>query len=694
MSRRLFDPGVRCSTLVELLRWRALHQADRRAYTFLVDGEAEEVHLTYQELDRQARAIGARLQSLEVAGECLLLLHPPGLAYIAAFFGCLYAGGIAVPSYPPRLNRPDPRLQAIVADAQATVTLTNTHILSNVERRFAHTPDLADLRWLDTDGVSSDLAEEWQEPAISEDSLAFLQYTSGSTAAPKGVMVSHSDLLHNSALIHQCFEHTPESRGVIWLPPYHDMGLIGGILQPLYGGFPVILMSPVAFLQRPLRWLQAISRYRATTSGGPNFAYDLCVSKTTPEQRVALDLSSWDVAFNGAEPIRPATLERFEAAFEPCGFRREAFYPCYGLAETTLIVSGGEKAARPVVQRFKAAELERKRVVEASTEDDGIQMLVGCGQTLTDQKIVIADPETLTQWPPDHVGEIWVSGPSVTQGYWNRPKETEDTFRAYLADTGEGPFLRTGDLGFSRGGELFITGRLKDLIIIRGRNYYPQDIELTVEQSHYALQPACGAAFSVDVAGEERLVVVHEVKRRHRKADADEVARVIRQAVAEEHELRVYAVVLIRPMSIPRTSSGKIQRYVCRTKFLEDSLNVVGSSTLDALPADVPAAQPEESFIHKALMAVSEPPARCSLLTVYLQEQVARVLRLPPSQVNAQQTLGALGLNLSKAAELQHKVEAGLGMVLPAINSLRVLSISQLASRMLVELAIPPESSD
>jgi acyl-CoA synthetase (AMP-forming)/AMP-acid ligase II len=660
---------------------RALHQPHECAYTFLVDGETEEVSLTYGELDRQARAIAARLQSVGADGARVLLLYPPGLEYIAAFFGCLYAGMVAVPSYPPRLSRPAPRLQAIVADAEATVALTTTRILSNVERRFAHTPELEALRWLATD----DPAEDWRDPEVESDTLAFLQYTSGSTAAPKGVMVSHGNLLHNSALIHQCFEHTPHSRGMVWLPPYHDMGLIGGILQPLYGGFPVVLMSPVAFLQAPLRWLQAISRHRATASGGPNFAYDLCVQRITPEQRETLDLSTWEVAFNGAEPVRHETMERFTAAFEPCGFRREAFYPCYGLAEATLIVSGGLKADPPVAYAVRGSALGGNRVVAAIEEGEGGRMLVGCGQTLPGQKIVIADPETLTRRPPDRVGEIWVSGPSVAQGYWNKSEETGHTFRAHLADTGEGPFLRTGDLGFLKDGELFVTGRIKDLIIIRGRNHYPQDIELAVEQSHPALQPGSGAAFSVDLDGEERLVVVQELKRVHRNADADEVTQAIRQAVAEEHELQVYAVTLIRPMSLPKTSSGKIQRHVCRRQFLEGSLKVIGSSILDAVPDGVPPSQIKESFIRKALMAVSEPAARRSLLTLYLQEQAARVLCIAPSQVDTQQPLGTLGLAPSMAVEMKREIEIGLGVVLPMVDLLQGPSISQLTSQILEE---------
>jgi len=575
------ETGYKLSSLVDLLNYRAQNQSKSTAYTFLQDGETEAFRLTYKELAQQARAIACQLQMAPTVSRALLL-YPPGLEFIAAFFGCLYAGVVAVPAYPPRPNQNLSRLQAIVASSQATVALTTTSLLGNIDC-FAQNPDLAQLHWIATDQIASELAEAWQEPELSSDQIAFLQYTSGSTGKPKGVMVSHGNLLHNCALIHHCFEDTPNSIGVSWLPPYHDMGLIGGVLQPLYVGAPMILMSPVAFLQKPVRWLQAISHYKATTSGGPNFAYDLCVRKIKPEQWASLDLSSWEVAFTGAEPIRAQTLEQFAATFTECGFRREAFQPCYGMAETTLIVSGGLKTALPIVRQVEGTALSQNRVVTAAREHKDTQVIVGVGRSWLDQKIVIVDPDSLTVCPNDRVGEIWVSGPSVAQGYWNRSVETKQTFHAYLAATGVseavrslGPFLRTGDLGFLQDGELFITGRLKDLIIIRGQNHYPQDIELTVEKSHPALRPGCGAAFAVEVKGEERLVVVQEVERSYlRNLDVKEVVGNIRQAVTAQHALLLYATVLVKTGSIPKTSSGKIQRHACRSGFLTGSLNVV-----------------------------------------------------------------------------------------------------------------------
>ncbi|HET9917909.1 MAG TPA: fatty acyl-AMP ligase [Candidatus Binatia bacterium] len=592
------QPIIESTTLIELLRRRALRQPDHRAYTYLLDGEIEAGHLTYAALDGQARAIAALLQSYGARGERALLLYPTGLEFVAAFFGCLYAGVIAVPLPPPNPAQPQrtlPRLLAITNDAGPSLALTTSSIAAKMDRLFVRAPELQALRWLVTDNATSSPADEWREPAASSATLALLQYTSGSTAVPKGVMVSHGNLLHNSAYLTQALELTPDSVSVTWLPAFHDMGLSNGIIQPLYTGGRCFLMPPQAFLQWPVRWLQAISRYHATVSGGPNFAYEMCVRRITPEQRKTLDLSSWVAAYNGAEPIRAETLKRFAECFAPYGFRPNFSYPCYGLAESTLIVSGGLLRDEPKLCTTRAASLEKNRVVEDLEQNRNARTFVGCGRAQLNTRIVIADPESLTQCARDEVGEIWVSSPSVAQGYWNRPEETERSFLAYLADSGDGPFLRTGDLGFLKDGELFVTGRLKDLIIIGGRNLYPHDIELTVEQSHPAIRLGCCAAFSVDVAGEERLIVAAEVERRYQPAardpqdgaarsdpkvrpllDVEALVRCIRRAVAEEHDVRVYKVVLLRAGRIPKTPSGKVQRRACQASFLDGTLDRLG----------------------------------------------------------------------------------------------------------------------
>lgn len=577
-QERIFSMGAEYETFVDLLRWRVRHTPKQRAYTFLVDGDADAVHLTYEELDCQAQAIGARLQSMGAAGERALLLYPPGLDYIAAFFGCLYAGVIAVPAYPPQRKRTLPRLQTILENSQSRFALTTAQIHAHVQRLCSQDPGLDNLltpHWIVTEMLTGKGETDWRMPEIDGGTLAFLQYTSGSTGMPKGVMVSHGNLLDNERMIAQAFDHTERTIVCGWLPLYHDMGLIGNVLQPLYLGVPCVLMSPIHFLQQPFRWLAAISRYRATTSGGPNFAYDLCVRHTTPEQRASLDLSCWTVAFNGAEPIHPGTLERFTHAFSGSGFRREALYPCYGLAEATLLVSGGNSTIPPVLRTIQKAELQQHRVLTSTETHEETQTLVGCGHARLEQQICIVNPESLRTCPAGHVGEVWVKGPSIAQGYWNRPEETAQTFEGYTSDTSEGPFLRTGDLGFVQDDELFITGRLKDLIIIRGRNHYPHDIELTAQGSHPSLRPEGGAAFSVELDDDEQLVVVHEVEARRSSFDGEAVIAAILQQVAEQHEVQVYAVVLIKPGTLPKTSSGKVQRHRCRSQFLARELSEV-----------------------------------------------------------------------------------------------------------------------
>ncbi len=586
-------PPGELTDLIAILRWRAQHQPDQPAYTFLLDGESEEATLTYAQLDHRARAIAARLQAMGVTdGRRALLVYQPGLDYVTAFLGCLYAGAVAVPAYPPdpfRMERTFPRFHAIVTDSAATAVLTTAMVLEFAGELFDEHPDLRPLQRLATDEIPDPEADAWQPPAISGSTLAFLQYTSGSTAQPKGVMLTHDNLLANLAMIRESFGITPADVGVIWLPPYHDMGLIGGILQPLYAGFSMVLMSPLDFLQRPLRWLRAITRYRATVSGGPNFAYDLCARKVTEAQKTTLDLSTWQVAFNGAEPVRRETLERFSAAFAGCGFRPEAFYPCYGLAEGTLIVSGGRRGQGARYTRVQAPALGQGQAVPAAEDDPDGQWAVSCGTALGEEQILIVDPETRQPLPDGQVGEVWVSGPNVAVGYWDRPQETAETFHAAPADELSPAsgirFLRTGDLGFIQGGELFIAGRIKDLIIIDGQNHYPQDIELTVEKSHPALRPGCAAAFPITVDGEERLAVAVEVAKGMRPAqdgqavsddalNPDALRAAIRRAVTAGHDLRVHTVALLKPGSIPKTSSGKIQRHACRQGLLTGTLDL------------------------------------------------------------------------------------------------------------------------
>lgn len=649
----------RFSTLVELLEHRASEQTEQLLYTFLDEAEsAAPATMTYGELDRRARRIGASLQALAARGERVVLLYPPGLEYIAGFFGALYAGLIAVPAYPPdpaRLERTLPRLRAIIEDAGATMVLTTSFIRSMADFLFEQAPDLTRLRWVATDALPEDAESAWERPRVDAGSPAFLQYTSGSTGAPKGVMVGHDNLLHNVELIAHAFRVRPGSVGVIWLPPYHDMGLIGGILEPLAAAFPTVLMSPLSFLKRPLRWLEAVSRHRATISGGPNFAFDLCVRKSTPEERSALDLSSWEVAFCGAEPVRPETLDRFAEAFAPAGFRRGAFYPCYGLAEGTLIVSGGQAGEEPILCALDAAALEQNRV-EASRPGAGAappaaRTLVGCGRALLDQEMLVVDPGSLTRCPPGAVGEIWVRGPSVARGYWQKPDETAEAFHAHLAG-GEGPYLRTGDLGFLREGQLFVTGRSKDIIILRGRNHYPQDLEATIGACHPAVRAGCTAAFSVEAEGEERLVVVQEVDLR-KGADLDEVAATIRREVARSHEIELHAVALLAPGAIHKTTSGKIQRRACKAAFAEGRLGA-------------------EKVV---LFGGSDRK-----LEDYLLAQLSDLLCAPRGELDLEQRLSSLGVDSLTAIELKSRIERDLGVAVPVGRLLAGASLRELTA--------------
>ncbi len=550
------------TNLIDVLRYWAEQVPEQRAFCF-TDGEQEEQWLNYAQLDAKARAIGARLQSLGMQGERALLLYGPGLDFVTGFLGCLYAGMVAIPAYPPRKNRNTSRIQAISDDAGAKVALTVSDVADRVENLLDDTPRLRDLTWLATDTIDPAQATDFRPTPLAADKLAVLQYTSGSTGTPKGVMLTHGNIMANLRMITQAFEPGRDALGVFWLPTYHDMGLVGGVLLPISIGRTSVLMSPVTFLQKPIRWLRAISKYGATISGGPNFAYDLCVEKVTPEQMAELDLSAWQLAFNGAEPVRAETLENFARKFASVGFKPEAFYPCYGMAETTLIVSGGKKSELPVQRSFDGASLDQGAVVNVEPGMQGARSLVSCGRVIPDGEIVIVDPETGRELQADGIGEIWIRSSSVGQGYLNKPQITEDTFHAYLTNPKRGPYLRTGDLGFLFDGELFVTGRLKDMIIVRGVNRYPQDIEATVEKSSDRLRATASAAFAVEYEGRERLVIVSEVIR-GKNENWDDVIKAIRREVTAEHELPPDAVFLVRHGSIPKTSSGKLQRHACR----------------------------------------------------------------------------------------------------------------------------------
>jgi len=671
-----------CPTIFHILRWRAEHQPQRRAYTYLRDGEADAADLTYGELDRRARAIAVAVGQRTRPGDRALLLYPSGLEFVAAFLGCLYAAVTAVPAYQPnpRLERTLTRLRAITADARPAVVLTTASLLSAASGLTASDPVLSKATWLATDAEAGDAGNFRDEAAIDQGTLAFLQYTSGSTSTPRGVMVTHGNLMHNERQLQRAVSLTEDSVNVSWLPLFHDMGLIGAVLQALYTGFPCVLMSPTAFIQRPIRWLQAISRYRGTVSLAPDFAYAMCIRQINEAERATLDLSSWTAALNGAEPVRPDTLEDFAAAFGPCGLRREALFPCYGLAESTLMVSGGPILGGPVVLRAQEDPLRRGTV--AVTENEG-RPLASSGQVVPGSRVVIADPQTRARCPAGQIGEIWLAGPSVAAGYWESPAATEATFSARLAGPDEGPFLRTGDLGFLRDEQLFITSRLTDLIIIRGSNHAPQDIERTAQDSHSALRPGCGIAFTIEDGGDARLVVVHEVRLNRLGVDCEEVATAVRQAVTEEHGLDVYAVVLLKPGALPKTSSGKPQRRACRSQFLVGELRQIGQSVRQ--PAAAPADEMAADRLLPALVS-AEPPSRLPMLATFLRQQIAASVGGNADQVDVSQPFAALGLDSFKLLQLKERVESELAVTIPLERFLDYPTPAELAVPLLADL--------
>lgn len=590
MSIHLTQTEIQASTLVDIVRWRAVQQPFQLAYTFLEykNERCQEKTFTYKELDRQARSIGAMLERMNAFQKPVLLLFHSGLDYVAAFFGCLYAGAIAVPAYPPRHSRSVDRIQSILEDAQPELILTTGARVTGIQQWLTTTPALAVPPVISIDTLDVAQAALWKEPELSADHLALLQYTSGSTSNPRGVMVSHSNIMHNAAAIQQYtgydIANCTSAVCISWLPIYHDMGLIANILEPAYVGYPVIFMDPVQFLQFPMRWLYAISHYRGTISYAPDFAYNQCIRRVKPQDIAALDLSSWQLAINGSETIRSETLDHFTDVFQACGFQRKAFKPSYGLAEGTLVVTSQRIHAYPVERTFDKQMLEKNKVATVAPDSPHSQKLISSGIPPADMTLVIVRPEKKHRCLPDEIGEIWLQSKSITQGYWHRPEETEQVFRVHLQDCEDGPFLRTGDLGFLHEGYLYVTGRIKDLIIINGRNHYPQDIELTVEKSHPAIRPACCVAFPIEHEGKENLVVMAEIDPRYRSQpdstrvaslpDPQDLIKSIRQQVAEEHDVHIYKVVLLAMGEVLKTSSGKIQRRACRTRYLANELKL------------------------------------------------------------------------------------------------------------------------
>lgn len=600
----MITQGSQCRTVVDLLRLRADIAPNRAAYTYLTGGEAEERTLTWHDVDVRARALAAWLGSISGGGERMVLLFPSGLEFVTAFFGCLYAGAVAVPAYPLdplRLERTRARLRFMLDDCRPSRVLATTAYRDAVLSMFDDRRYFDRFEWGLVDTVADDLAPAWRPPEIEGRTLAIIQYTSGSIASPKGVLVSHRNVLANEAMIVGAHGYDMETTFVSWVPLAHDWGLINSVVQPAYSGGQSVLMSTDAFLEKPVRWLRAVSSRPAVSSGGPNFAYDLCLRRIAPEECVGLDLAGWRWAGVSAGPVRSETLAAFSSAFRPFGFAASAFYSGYGLAEATLLVADSERFQVPRVLTVDRMSLQKGQIVQRVAVDPSTtQSFTTCGTPPVVERVRIVDPETGAVRPDDQVGEVWVAGDNVADGYWNRPEESERTFGGITAE-GDGPFLRTGDLGFFHQGELYICGRLKDLIIIRGRNIYPHDIELTAEHSHPAARPGGSVAFAIDAEADERLVVVQERRPAAPGGSGHdaEIADAIRTAIVRVHGL-VADVVLVEPGTIRKTSSGKLQRNACREAFIARELDIRYHRTGNT---EVPTVDPRTST-EAALLAI------------------------------------------------------------------------------------------
>ncbi len=646
-------------TFVQILEAHAANISDKRAFAFMKDSNSDFVEeLSYGALREQARRVAAALRAEGVKNEMpVVLLFPPGLEFIGALFGCFYAGAIAVPATDPyRLNRTQTRLTSICRDAGVSIGLTTASVLP----QLAAQTELNSIKWLAVDALDHTHASDVEPLRLTAGSIAVIQYTSGSTSQPKGVALTHRNLIHNQQFIKEAVGQTERSTFAGWLPPYHDMGLIGLILHPVYLGAQSLLMSTMSFLRHPFRWLELMSRYRATATAAPNFAFDLCVERTTESQRQTLDLSCLEGVVNGAEPVRQETLDRFSNAFASCGFKREAFYPSYGLGEATLLVSGRRQAGDSGECWIDVHELQEGRATEADPHENGSRAVVSCGRPANGLEVLIVDPRTRKTCADGNVGEIWVSGDGVGVGYWNNPQQSTRTFRARLRSDSKRKFLRTGDLAFMREGELFVTGRWSDLIIVRGRNIHPEDVERTAETSHPGVLAHAGAAFSIDTGGGERICLVQEVRSGSPYA---EIATALRQQIANEHEVELYSVVLVRPNQIPRTSSGKIRRKACREALAAGALRERFRSDLDR---------------HAELAPVSQI--------------LSDLLHVSAADLGPDQNIVSLGLDSLKAVQLQQSLEEQYGVNFQ-MSDLFGASIQEIVERLSGQIEKRPAAS-
>ena len=637
-------------TIIERLQELAKERPDEIVYRYIEDEKNPPITLTYAEVDREARKIASSLLKNCRPGDRALMLYPAGLEFVTAFYGCLYAGLVAVPAYPPRKNQKITRLKSIISDADAAVVMTSVKAAQVSKPLFDADETLTALQWLESDSPSLPETDEARvdeaAAALKPEHIAFLQYTSGSTGNPKGVMVSHANLLSNMEVIYTSCGYTKETIGVSWLPHFHDMGLMAGVVQPIYSGTEVTFMAPAYFLQKPIRWIEMIDRYKATAIAGPNFAYELCVEKIADADLQGLDMSTLKLALNGAEPVHAETLKKFSEKFAQCGFDAKAHFPSYGMAETTLLLTSGNPDEAAKILTIDSYDIQEGTITVKEKRDASTQEMVSSGHAWTDHEVIIVGQEDLTTLPEDRVGEVWARGSSITQGYWKNPEKTEEDFNAFTSDTKAGPYLRTGDLGFLHEGELYICGRAKDLLIIRGRNYYPQDIELTVGNAHEAISLGNAAAFSLDVDDREQLVIVQEVQRTHmRKLDAEAVFDAMIASIASECELQAYDILLVRPGQVLKTSSGKIQRQANKQAYLSESFKVLARLRQEAeegeseAPASAPAAEVAGDEISQWLMYA-----------------IAEITQTSKERISETKNFMAFGLDSLASVELQERI--------------------------------------
>ncbi|OLP52979.1 siderophore biosynthesis protein [Rhizobium rhizosphaerae] len=650
----------------------------------------------------QAVAMTLRRQGFVTAGARILVVYPPGLGFVAAFFGCLYAGTVPVPVPAPRRADGIRRWLHIARDAGIAGIVCAPELAEPLEplmRAIGHgfclSPPAADATQPRPAG------EEPLAPApLGPRQVAFLQYTSGSTSDPKGVMVTHGNLIANLAQISRAFRYSDNDRSACWLPHYHDMGLIDGLLSPVFNGFPVALMAPAAFLRRPLRFLELASHVRATVIGGPNFAYEHCAEKAAPDAMPGLDLSAIRIAYNGAEPIRPKTLKRFAAAFAPHGFSWDAFYCCYGQAEATLFQTGGAPQEPPrILAVDRQALVGEGRAVAARLAEgiaEGVAMeLAGCGQPAEGLDLAFVDPERGARVAEGEVGEIWIRGPNVTPGYWGRARLNAESFDQTL--DGTGGWRRTGDLGFMLDGQIYITGRLKDLIIIRGQNHHPEDIEQSVFSSHPALAQGRAGVFAIEIEEEEQVGVVCELTREGlRDLDAPAVIDAVRAAVSRHHHLKAAVIALLRPSSLPRTPSGKVRRFACRQGLIDGDLRIV--ARWDAQPGQMFApARSEVGPGWQQRLAEMQPARRRQMLRTLLQEDVAHLARLDPGRLpDASAGFFDLGLDSVALVTLGATIERELGLPLRPTLIFEYPTIARLADHLhaLLEAEVDPPAEE